>query len=172
MCHAWKSLSTIFALSLNMCFLVLLRPCGKLTLIMSWNPVLNAAIKKAPWVLGRLCDKTIGVLKPWNAYPRPQACTDWTLDPTPTPSTSHIRPLWHGSSELCFLIPEPIHPFTHFETMKWPQWLLGPDSIGTSREGKPSGIDLNDENYCAQKESIGAFQRNSILFTKGLARQS
>lgn len=92
----------------------------------------------------------------------------WTPDPLPSPSTSHISPLWHGSLELCLLIPEPIHPFTHFETIKWPQWLLGLNSIGTSRKGKPAGIGLNDENYCAQKESIGAFQRNSILFTKGL----
>lgn len=55
-------LSASFALSLNLCFLVL-RPCGKLALVMSRDPVLSATIKKAPWVLGRLCDKTIGVLK-------------------------------------------------------------------------------------------------------------
>ena len=158
------------------CRFLPLRPCGKLALVMSRDPVLGAAIKKGPWVLGRVTDKPICVLKQWNAYRRPQACTSWTLDPrppsSPATSTSHTGPLWHGSSELCFLIPEPIHPFTHFETMKWPQWLLGPDSIGTSRKGKPAGIGLNDENYCAQKESIGAFQRNSILSTKGLGRQS
>lgn len=92
----------------------------------------------------------------------------WTLDLHCSPSTSHIGPFGQGSLELCLLIPEPIHPFTHLETIKWPQWLLGLNSIGTSRKGKPAGIGLNDENYCAQKESIGAFQCNSILFTKGL----
>lgn len=66
-------LSTGFALSLNLCFLAL-RPC-KLALVMSWNPVLNAAIKKGPWVPGRRCDRTVGVLKQRNARPAPQACT-------------------------------------------------------------------------------------------------
>lgn len=132
MCRAWESrcLSTGFALSLNL-RLLLHGTHAKLALIMSRNPVLNASIKKGPWVLGRLCDKTIGVLKRWNAYLRPRACTSWTLDPPPHPIY-----IWHASSELCFLIPEPIHPFTHFETMKRPQWLLGPDSIGTSRKGE------------------------------------
>lgn len=88
------------------------------------------------------------------------------------PQPPHIGLSWHGSLEPCLLIPEAIHPFTHFETIKWSQWLLGPDSIGTWREGKPAEIGLNDENYCAQKESIGAFQRNSILLTKGFGRQS
>lgn len=108
------------------------------------------------------------MLKQGNAYPRPQTCTWLNSWPPPLPIFPHIGPFWHGSLELCLLIPEPIRPFTHFETIKWPQWLLGPHSIGTSRKGKPAGIGLNDENYCAQKESIGAFQRNSILFTKGL----
>lgn len=93
----------------------------------------------------------------------------WTLDLLHSPSTSHIGPLGHGSLELCLLIPEPIHPFTHLETIKWLQWLLGPNLIGTPSKGRPAGIGLNDENYCAQKESIGAFQCNSILFTKGLS---
>lgn len=43
--------------------------------------------------------------------------------------------------------------------------------MGTSKEGKPAGIGLNDGNYCAQEESIGPLQPNSILFTKGLRRQ-
>lgn len=49
-----------FALSLNMCFWVLLHPCGKLALIMSWDLVLIAAIKEGPEVP---YDRTIAVLK-------------------------------------------------------------------------------------------------------------
>lgn len=155
-----------FALGLNMCFLVLFHPCGKLALIMSWDPVLNAAIKKGPRVLGS--DKSTGVLKLWNAYDRPWACMAWTLDPTPSTSGLSDTVSWSSVSWSQ-------NPFTHLnhsETMKWPQWLLGPDWIDTSKEGNPAGIGLNDENYCAQKESICAFERNSILFTKGLRRQS
>lgn len=133
------------------------------------NPVFSAAIRNR--AVGQ---QVVSAAGPLLCYSTEMHTLDLRGVPSEllTPQPPHIGLSWHGSLEPCLLIPEAIHPFTHFETIKWSQWLLGPDSIGTWREGKPAEIGLNDENYCAQKESIGAFQRNSILFTKGFGRQS